>query len=66
MMDLKLTEANINEYGRFDRLKDTADKAKARTFFEGQKGERISPPKINILLDKLLRLFLLEGGFDVE
>ena len=66
MMNLKLTEANINEYGRFDSLKDTVDKAKARAFFKHHQGGDVSPPKVNILLDKLLRRFLLEGGFDVE
>lgn len=66
MMGLKLNETNINEYGRFDRLKDTIDKAKARAFFEKQQGTNVSPPKVNILLDKLLRRFLLEGGIDVE
>ena len=65
MMILKLSEANINEYGRFDSLKDTVDKAKARAFFEHQQGGSVSAPKVNILLDKLLRQFLLEGGFDV-
>lgn len=66
MMGLKLTEANINEYGRLDRLKGTVDKAKARAFFEKQQGASVSPPKVNILLDKLLRRFLLEGGYDIE
>jgi type I restriction enzyme R subunit len=66
MMNLKLTEANINEYGRFESLKNTADKEKARAFFEKRQGARVSLPKGNILLDKLLRQFLLEGGFDVE
>lgn len=66
MMGLKLTEANINEYGRLDRLKETVDKAKARAFFEKQQGANVSPPKVNILLDKLLRRFLLEGGYDIE
>ena len=66
MMNLKLTEANINEYGRYDSLKDTVDKIKARAFFEHKQGGNISPPKVNILLDKQLRRFLLEGGFDVE
>ena len=64
MMNLKLTEANINEYGRFDSLKDTVDKAKARIYFERQQGGSVSPPKVNILVDKLLRRFLLEEGFD--
>ncbi len=66
MMNLKLSEANINEYGRFDKLMDTVDKEKARLYFEARQGTAISPPKVNIQMDKLLRLFLLEGGFDVE
>ena len=65
MMNLKLTDANLNEYGRFDRLKDTVDKAKARAFFEKQQEASVSQAKVNIMLDKLLRSFLLEGGFDV-
>ena len=66
MMNLKLTEVNINEYGRFDSLKDTVDKEKAREFFERQKSGSVSPAMVNMLLDKLLRRFLLEGGFDIE
>jgi len=65
MMNLKLTEVNINEYGRFDSLKDTVDKAKARAYFEKQQGVAISPFKVSTLIDGLLRKFLLEGGFDV-
>ncbi|MDR1422295.1 MAG: type I restriction endonuclease subunit R, partial [Coriobacteriales bacterium] len=66
MMSLKLTEVNINEYGHFDNLIDSVDRTKARTFFEQQQGIGVSPAKVNILLDKLLRRFLLEGGFDLE
>jgi type I restriction enzyme R subunit len=66
MMNLKLTEANINEYGRFDNLKDTVDRAKARTYFERKQGAKILPFKVSNLIDEFLRKFLLEGGFDVE
>jgi type I restriction enzyme R subunit len=66
MMSLKLTEANINEFGRFDSLKDTIDKTKACAFFERQQGESVSLRKVNILSAGLLRKFLLEGGFNVE
>ena len=66
MMNLKLIEASINEFGRFDSLKDTVNKAKARLFFEKQQDGRVSPPMVNIQLDKLLRRFLLDGGFDLE
>lgn len=66
MMELKLTEANINEYGRFDTLKFTVDKVKARAYFIKTQGKSISLFKVNALIDGLLRKFLLEGGFEVE
>jgi type I restriction enzyme R subunit len=65
MMNLRLTEANINEYGHYDKLKNSADKAKAKAFLEAPSGITLSPPKVAIELDKLLRKFLLTGGFDV-
>ena len=34
MMGMKLTEADINEFGRFDELKKTVDRKKAKEFFE--------------------------------
>jgi type I restriction enzyme R subunit len=64
MMNLSLTEANINEYGRFDALKATVDKAKARACFEKLQGTTISPFLAHKLIDDLLRKFLLEDGFD--
>ena len=66
LMGLKLTEANLNEYGRFDALKETVDKDKAREWFEQEEGVAVSPFKMNTLIDNLLRRFLLEGGFDVD
>jgi type I restriction enzyme R subunit len=65
MMSLKLTEDNINEYGRFDALKNTVDRAKAKVYFE-KGGETVPPFKVNVRVDALLKRFLLEGGFDVE
>lgn len=65
MMDMNLTESNINEFGRFDEVKKTADKAKAKAYFEEKEGIKLNPPKVNIRLDKLLRKFILTGGFEV-
>ncbi|MDY5496551.1 MAG: HsdR family type I site-specific deoxyribonuclease [Anaerobutyricum sp.] len=66
MMGMKLTEYNINEFGRFDDLKKTADKTKAKSYLEKVEGKKLSPPKVNIKLDKFLRKFILSGGFDIE
>jgi type I restriction enzyme R subunit len=66
MMGLKLTEADLNSYGRFDKLKQTVDRVKAKAYFEKLQGTTISMFKVNNLLDGFLRKFLLEGGFDLE
>lgn len=66
MMNLKLTETNINEFGRFDELKKTVDKEKAKAFFEEKEQSKINLPKVNIRIDKFLRKFILSDGFDIE
>ena len=58
----KITEDNINEFGRFDELKNTVDKAKAKAYLEKESGEKIPNPKVNIRVDKLLREFIIKGG----
>lgn len=63
---LKLTPANINEFGRFDALKETIDKAKARAYFERIEGVKIIPLKVNAKADELLREFILKGGFHIK
>lgn len=65
MMNSKVTEANINEYGRLDALKKTANKQKAKAYFEKQENTKISPPKVSIKLDNLLRDFILKDGIDI-
>lgn len=65
-MALKVTDDNINEFGRFDALKATADKKKAKEYFEKIEGAPIIPPKVPMKIDKLLRDFILSGGFDIE
>lgn len=66
IMATEATESNINEYGRFDKLCETADKARARSFFEELEGAPIPPFKVGIKIDKLLREYILQGGFDIE
>ena len=66
LMSLKLTKSNINEFGRFDDLKKSVDKSKAKTYFETKLGTKLIPPKVNIKTDSILRDFILKGGFDIE
>ena len=66
MAALDLTESNINEFGRFDDLKNSVDKARAKTFFEQKEGKTLSLFKVNSRAAVLLKKFILEGGFDID
>lgn len=66
LMSTRVTESDINEYGRFDELKATLDKEKAKKFFEVREGASIPQFRVNIKADELLREFVLTGGFNLE
>jgi len=66
MMAIRIDEANINEYGRLDSLKDTVNIDKAKAYFEAVEGKKIPVPKVNIKVDNLLREFILSGGIDIS
>lgn len=65
LMDIGINNVNINDYGRFDELKNTVDKVKAKEYFE--KLERVILPafKVNIRIHNILEKFIIEGGFEV-
>ncbi len=65
MMGLNLKENNINEFGRFDELKKTIDKSKAKAYLEETQCCKLIMPKVNQESDKLLRKFILTGGFEL-
>lgn len=60
LMKTVTTAANINEYGRFDDLKESIDKLKAKAYLEATLGETLSAAKVNIKAATLLRKFILE------
>ena len=65
-MNNHLTEANLNEYGRFDDLRETVDQKKAKVYFEGLEGKALPMFRVNIKAAKLLSDFLLRGGIDLK
>ena len=65
LMGSGLSESNLNEYGRFDELKDTVDKTKAKEYFEKLDGKTILPYKVNIRVHNYLKKFIIEGGFEI-
>ena len=73
MLDIKfvrenpeIVKQNINEYGRFDDLLKTVDRERAKISLEKIYLKEIAMWESNILVDKILRRFILQGGFDLK
>ena len=65
LMKLNINEENINEFGRFDKLKDTVNKSLAKCYFDSIDSTNYPIFKINQKIDEILRKFILEGGFEI-
>jgi type I restriction enzyme R subunit len=63
IMNAGVSDANINEFGRFEALKATVDSAKAKAYFERREGSSLAPYVVNRKAYFLLRDFILKGGF---
>ena len=66
LITANVTAANINEFGRFDALVNSADKTIARKYFEETEKIMLEPYKVTMKVDALLREFILNGGFDLN
>lgn len=65
-MNAGITEASINEYGRFDDLKKTVVREKAEEYFVSTEGTKVPAFRLSIKIEKLLKDFILRGGFDID
>lgn len=59
LMNTHVTDANLNEFGRFDDLRATVDQKKAKAHFEGEEDQPLPMFKVNIKASNLLKDFLL-------
>ncbi|PHR55995.1 MAG: DEAD/DEAH box helicase [Arcobacter sp.] len=66
MMNSGVSKSNINEYGRFDELKSSMDKAKAKAYFEELEGSTLSTFKVNLKAYNLIQEFVIRGGFELS
>lgn len=57
-----ITEKNINDFGRYDRLLESVDAQKAKAYLESAMKTKLNVFQYNIQLDKVLRKFLRSGG----
>lgn len=65
-LSIKVTLDSINEFGRFDDLKNTVDIVKARQYFESKEKNKLTIPKVHMRVDEFLRKFIYEGGFEIK
>ena len=63
LMNTHVTQANLNEFGRFDELKATVDQQKAKIFFECLEGKELPLFRVNIRSAKHLQNFIIQGGY---
>ena len=66
LMNQAVDEANIDDFGRFTKLKGTVDALRAKTYFDKLSGSSLPLFKVNVEIDKLLRDFILKGGYEIE
>lgn len=59
LMNTHITDANLNEFGRFDDLRVTVDQQRAKAYFEELEGQPLPMFKVNIKAANLLKDFLL-------
>ncbi|OXM99418.1 type I restriction endonuclease subunit R [Bifidobacterium vansinderenii] len=62
----RITETNIDEFGRFGDLYASVDRKRAKAILEEWQHTTIPQPKVNRKVRSLLRRFVLEGGFDID
>lgn len=62
MMKANVTRDNLNEYGRFDALKNTVVKEQAQTYFAEREGKNLPMFRVNNRVDSFLTEFILSGG----
>lgn len=65
MMTLRITEQNIDEFGRFTQLQNSIDTEKAQAYFRAKTGEEIDIFDVCVEAGNLLRKFILQNGFDI-
>ena len=66
LMNAGITEASINEYGRFDDLKKTVVMEKAKEYFVSTEGTKVTALWLSIKIEKLLKDFILRDGFNID
>lgn len=66
MMKLNMTKSNINEFGRFNKLKESADRDLAKNYLESSFNKKMKVYEVNRVVSTTLQDFIFEDGFDLD
>lgn len=66
MIDLQITENNINEFGRFSSLMGSISQQQAALYLCDGLGKELKPYEVNRYADRILRDFIYSGGFNID
>ncbi|MBU3895060.1 HsdR family type I site-specific deoxyribonuclease [Serratia rubidaea] len=58
LMADNINDKNLNDFGRFDALKESVDKAKAKVYFEKQDGVTMPLFNLNMRIEQFLKQFI--------
>lgn len=64
LLDRKVDVTNYKEFGYFDELVDSVDRNKAEKFFIVIEREKYKPFRLQMLITKYLKDFVVSGGID--
>lgn len=65
-MSQVVTEIDIDDFGRFEKISKTIDMEKAKKYFDKIENRDLQPFEVYIKGQQLLRRFILENGFDIR
>lgn len=65
LMADSVNEKNINNFGRFDALKNTVNKEDAKAYFEKQDGATLPLFKLNMRIEQFLKQFIFAQADDL-
>lgn len=65
LMNVKPTDTNLNEYGRFDTFKKSLNVDIAKIYFDTLDSKNYPKPLIKAKAERLVRDFIIKGGFDL-
>lgn len=66
LLRIKLDKSNLNEFGRFDQLKDSVNLELLMANLSEFKGKKVSVGGARIYANKMLKAFLLEDTFYIQ